>query len=193
MKNINISNEKYRLNFELKSPVTIIHGGLGTGKSLALDFIEDKFKNAYSFNSNERSCLFYIDSEISTNNLLLAIKTFNNLSTGYTLRINATTGNLSLKGSGVFNKEILCTQASSQTLLLLGMIFFICNLPKDASIVLIDNIQQNLPLDIQEELLETFTSILPNCNFIVTTNSPAIVMNGYLDCLIDSKDIWSKI
>lgn len=55
-----------------------------------------------------------------------------------------------------------------------------------------DEPEISLHLSWQEKLLAQIREINPNSQIIIVTHSPAIVMNGWLDCFVDIQDIIVK-
>ena len=43
----------------------------------------------------------------------------------------------------------------------------------------------------QEQLISLVRDLNPNCQVILTTHSPAVIMNGWSDCVTDVDDIIS--
>lgn len=60
----------------------------------------------------------------------------------------------------------------------------------DQSLILMDEPEISLHLSWQEKLLDEITKINKSSQIIIVTHSPAIVMNGWFDCLTDIKDIF---
>ena len=60
----------------------------------------------------------------------------------------------------------------------------------DSSLILMDEPEISLHLSWQEKLLDEITRVNESSQIIVVTHSPAILMNGWFDCLTDIKDIF---
>ena len=60
----------------------------------------------------------------------------------------------------------------------------------DRSLILMDEPEISLHLSWQEKLLDEIIKINKSSQIIIVTHSPAIVMNGWFDCLTDIKDIF---
>ena len=58
------------------------------------------------------------------------------------------------------------------------------------SIILMDEPEISLHLSWQEKLLDEITRLNKSSQIVVVTHSPAMVMNGWFDCLTDIKDIF---
>ena len=57
------------------------------------------------------------------------------------------------------------------------------------TIFLMDEPEISLHLEWQEKLISEIMKISPDCQLIIVTHSPAIVMNGWMDSYIDIDDI----
>lgn len=60
------------------------------------------------------------------------------------------------------------------------------------ALILMDEPEISLHLSWQEKLLTQIRTINPDSQIIIVTHSPAIVMNGWLDCFVDIQDIMVK-
>lgn len=58
---------------------------------------------------------------------------------------------------------------------------------------LMDEPEISLHLAWQENLINNIKKINNNCQVIIVTHSPAIVMNGYMDSFVDMKDIYGDM
>ena len=54
---------------------------------------------------------------------------------------------------------------------------------------MLDEPEVSLHLSWQEKLISTIRDIHPQCQLIIVTHSPAMVMKGWMDKMIDIKDI----
>ena len=62
----------------------------------------------------------------------------------------------------------------------------------NSSLILMDEPEISLHLSWQEKLLKEITKVNKSSQIIIVTHSPAIVMNGWLDCLTDIDSIFTK-
>ncbi|HFQ0176050.1 TPA: AAA family ATPase, partial [Escherichia coli] len=63
------------------------------------------------------------------------------------------------------------------------------NTSLDESVLLMDEPEISLHLTWQERLISTIKSINDNCQLIIVTHSPAILMKGWMDSFVDIKNI----
>ena len=55
-----------------------------------------------------------------------------------------------------------------------------------------DEPEVSLHVDWQQELVSIITEMNPNIQLILTTHSPAVIMNGWLDKVTEVSDITGK-
>ena len=92
-----------------------------------------------------------------------------------------------------FNNEILnFPQLSSGERQVIYILLKVAIATKDNAFILMDEPEISLHLSWQEKLLAQIREINPNSQIIIVTHSPAIVMNGWLDCFVDIQDIIVK-
>ena len=63
------------------------------------------------------------------------------------------------------------------------------NLP---SVLFMDEPEVSLHVEWQERLIELILSLNPNVQIILTTHSPALVMNGWMDRVTEVSDITDQ-
>ncbi len=56
-------------------------------------------------------------------------------------------------------------------------------------VLLMDEPEISLHVEWQQRLLELIVTLNPNAQVILTTHSPAVIMNGWMDCVTDVEDI----
>lgn len=59
----------------------------------------------------------------------------------------------------------------------------------DNPVILIKNPENGFHVNWQEHLIKQMTILAPNAQFIITTHSPAIIMNGWNDVFVHMKEI----
>lgn len=92
-----------------------------------------------------------------------------------------------------FNHQILdFSQLSSGERQVIYIFLKVAIATKDNALILMDEPEISLHLSWQEKLLTQIRAINPDSQLIIVTHSPAIVMNGWLDCFVDIKDIMVK-
>ena len=92
-----------------------------------------------------------------------------------------------------FNNEILnFPQLSSGERQVIYILLMVAIANKNNALILMDEPEISLHLSWQEKLLTQIREINPNSQIIIVTHSPAIVMNGWLDCFVDTQDIIVK-
>ena len=91
------------------------------------------------------------------------------------------------------NNEILnFPQLSSGERQVIYILLKVAIANKNNALILMDEPEISLHLSWQEKLLTQIREINPNSQIIIVTHSPAIVMNGWLDCFVDIQDIIVK-
>lgn len=73
---------------------------------------------------------------------------------------------------------------------ILFILLKVANSAFDGTIILMDEPEISLHLSWQEKLLDEITKLNSSSQIIIVTHSPAIVMNGWFDCLTEIKDIF---
>ena len=58
-------------------------------------------------------------------------------------------------------------------------------------VLFMDEPEVSLHVEWQEQLISLVRDLNPNCQVILTTHSPAVIMNGWSDCVTDVDDIIS--
>ena len=56
-------------------------------------------------------------------------------------------------------------------------------------VLLMDEPEISLHIEWQQRLLDLVTDLNPNAQVIITTHSPAVIMNGWMDRVTDVEDI----
>lgn len=93
----------------------------------------------------------------------------------------------------LFNrKKLYFTNLSSGERQVIYIFLKVAIATKDNALILMDEPEISLHLSWQEKLLTQIRAINPDSQLIIVTHSPAIVMNGWLDCFVDIKDIMVK-
>ena len=57
------------------------------------------------------------------------------------------------------------------------------------SVLLMDEPEVSLHIEWQQKLIEMITDLNPNVQIILTTHSPAVIMNGWMDKVTEVSDI----
>jgi predicted ATPase len=60
---------------------------------------------------------------------------------------------------------------------------------REPYVLLMDEPEISLHIEWQQRLLDLITELNPNAQVILTTHSPAVIMNGWTDCVTDVEDI----
>ena len=89
----------------------------------------------------------------------------------------------------IFNDEFIDIQDLSSGERQLIYIFLKLINSSKKTIFLMDEPEISLHLEWQEILISEIMKISPDCQLIIVTHSPAIVMNGWMDSYIDIDDI----
>ena len=87
------------------------------------------------------------------------------------------------------NKKLQFQNLSSGERQIIFIFLKVINGGVDRSLILMDEPEISLHLSWQEKLLDEITKINESSQIIIVTHSPAIVMNGWFDCLVDIGDI----
>lgn len=90
------------------------------------------------------------------------------------------------------DKKLYFTNLSSGERQVIYIFLKVAIATKDNALILMDEPEISLHLSWQEKLLTQIRAINPDSQLIIVTHSPAIVMNGWLDCFVDIQDIMVK-
>lgn len=90
------------------------------------------------------------------------------------------------------DKKLYFTNLSSGERQVIYIFLKVAIATKNNALILMDEPEISLHLSWQEKLLTQIRAINPDSQLIIVTHSPAIVMNGWLDCFVDIKDIMVK-
>jgi len=91
------------------------------------------------------------------------------------------------------HRTLILSELSSGERQLIYILLKVANATDKPSILLMDEPEISLHLSWQEQLIESIQTINDNCQIIIVTHSPAMVMNGWMDCFIDIDDISELI
>ncbi|WP_426507287.1 AAA family ATPase [Serratia proteamaculans] len=86
-------------------------------------------------------------------------------------------------------EKLKFTQLSSGERQLLYILAKVANTQNAPTFLLMDEPEISLHLNWQEQLLDSIKAINKNCQIVVVTHSPAIIMNGYMDSYVEMSDI----
>ena len=90
------------------------------------------------------------------------------------------------------NETLYFPQLSSGERQVIYILLKVAIATRNNAFILMDEPEISLHLSWQEKLLTQIRKINPNSQIIIVTHSPAIVMNGWLDCFVDIQDIIVK-
>ena len=90
------------------------------------------------------------------------------------------------------NETLYFPQLSSGERQVIYILLKVAIATRNNALILMDEPEISLHLSWQEKLLTQIRKINPNSQIIIVTHSPAIVMNGWLDCFVDIQDIIVK-
>ena len=62
-------------------------------------------------------------------------------------------------------------------------------LNKEHYVLFMDEPEISLHIDWQKKLVSIIHDLNPNAQIILTTHSPAVIMDGWMDCVTDVEDI----
>ena len=60
---------------------------------------------------------------------------------------------------------------------------------RESCVLLMDEPEISLHIEWQQRLIALIRDINPNVQIILTTHSPAVIMDGWMDCVTDASDI----
>ena len=60
---------------------------------------------------------------------------------------------------------------------------------REHCVLLMDEPEISLHIEWQQRLIALIRDINPNVQLILTTHSPAVIMDGWMDCVTDASDI----
>ncbi|MFK3843859.1 MULTISPECIES: AAA family ATPase [Serratia] len=89
----------------------------------------------------------------------------------------------------ITKEKLKFTQLSSGERQLLYILAKVANTQNAPTFLLMDEPEISLHLNWQEKLLDSIKAINKNCQIVVVTHSPAIIMNGYMDSYVEMSDI----
>lgn len=89
------------------------------------------------------------------------------------------------------NQQISYKDLSAGEQQLIYIFLKVTNATENSALILMDEPEISLHLSWQEKLINEIRKVNPTSQLIIVTHSPAIVMNGWIDCLVDFKDIVS--
>ncbi|MEG3048379.1 MAG: AAA family ATPase [Mucinivorans sp.] len=195
------------LTWHLTQGVNILAGGNGTGKSTLLRAVAHKLRTGQM---DELCSMLMNDLQIQTTEgpEIEVLTNFDEkeLSDGDFLfdgvdadqkivfyntldRLFHRSGKHALRGSGVGGSsfllgliEIPFRALSSGERHIFRLLYNILTAPR-ASVLILDEPEISLQIDWQKVLLEDILKLNPNLQILLATHSPAIVMNGWVDCV----------
>jgi len=91
------------------------------------------------------------------------------------------------------NEHLTIPNLSSGERQLIYIMLKAANTSLENTILLMDEPEISLHLSWQENLIDSITQINPNCQLIIVTHSPAILMKGWMDSFVDIKNIETMI
>lgn len=201
------------VSFELKPKVTVISGRNGGGKTTLLKAI----RNKYIFGKGYRFSGFYVgnyfgdgkyndDTEVSdriTNyhNLLKQIAKSEDIKATLKTLEKLLNDFFESKKVKVFdNGSIEFRYKESNRLVdikhlsigekkLLLMFLIVSVTPDKDAVLLYNKPEQDLHFDWQKNLFDAILKLNPNAKLLVTTHSPALIVNAWLDTVIEMSDL----
>lgn len=81
------------------------------------------------------------------------------------------------------------SSGEKQMLIILLTVLLEC---KQSYVIILDEPEVSLHIEWQQRLIELIRDLNPNAQIILTTHSPAVIMNGWSDCVTDVEDIVSN-
>ncbi|MEL5590904.1 AAA family ATPase [Serratia ureilytica] len=90
------------------------------------------------------------------------------------------------------NESIKIESLSSGERQLLYILSRVANTKNKPAFLLMDEPEISLHLNWQEKLIPSIKKLNQNCQIIIVTHSPAIVMDGYMDAYVDMDDITTE-
>jgi len=91
------------------------------------------------------------------------------------------------------NEHLTIPNLSSGERQLIYIMLKAANTSLENTILLMDEPEISLHLSWQEKLIDSITQINPNCQLIIVTHSPAILMKGWMDSFVDIKNIETMV
>jgi len=91
------------------------------------------------------------------------------------------------------NEHLTIPNLSSGERQLIYIMLKAANTSLENTILLMDEPEISLHLSWQENLIDSITQINPNCQLIIVTHSPAILMKGWMDSFVDIKNIETMV
>lgn len=82
-------------------------------------------------------------------------------------------------------------QLSSGEKQMLVILLTVCVQDQQPYVLFMDEPEVSLHIDWQKQLIDLIMELNPNVQIILTTHSPAVIMNGWIDCVTEVSDIES--
>ncbi|HDN9022050.1 TPA: AAA family ATPase [Aeromonas salmonicida] len=176
-----ISDDVYtQLDFEIKKEIAVLTKKLlSLSHKSATELADDK----KAFNRQRVKDVFNSNFEI--------VSKFSNCVNNF-FSDNDKTFKINNDGSFLisqFENPINLTSLSSGEKQLLLILIKVVNCADKDTIFILDEPEISLHLKWQEMLISEIKKLNDRCQLIIATHSPAVVMQGWMDCLVDVQDI----
>ena len=83
--------------------------------------------------------------------------------------------------------DVHCLSSGEKQILIILLTVLVEN--NEPFVLLMDEPEASLHVDWQQQLIQLILQLNPNVQIILTTHSPAVIMNGWIDCVTEVNDI----
>ncbi len=203
---------KHRVEWTLREDVNVLSGVNGVGKSTIIRRLEEglagKTESVHiTYKPKEAQSVCYnvvrgYEPQAITRELLLkaaqVIEEMDESESNAFLDIIDSlleaTGKTIVRNSAEprFNHEgeiLTIEQLSNGERQMLYILFTILSQNKEPGVLLMDEPEISLHIEWQQRLISLIRQINPNVQVILTTHSPAVIMDGWTDCVTDASEI----
>ena len=83
--------------------------------------------------------------------------------------------------------DVHCLSSGEKQILIILLTVLVEN--NEPFVLLMDEPEASLHVDWQQQLIQLILQLNPNVQIILSTHSPAVIMNGWIDCVTEVNDI----
>ncbi len=88
-----------------------------------------------------------------------------------------------------YDEQLTTDKLSSGEKQLLVILLTVLRQKQEPTVLFLDEPEVSLHIDWQKDLINSITTLNPKAQILLITHSPAIIMNGWLDCVTEISDI----
>ena len=205
-------SKKHRVEWTLRADVNVLSGVNGIGKSTILRRLEEGLEGSnpmvhITYEPSDAQSVHYdvvrgYEPQAITRDLMIRVShVIENMAEAERTHfldtvdsLLAATAKTIVRNSAEprFNHEgeiLTLEQLSNGERQMLFILLTILAQDKESCVLLMDEPEISLHIEWQQRLITLIRSINPNVQIILTTHSPAVIMDGWTDCVTDASDI----